>query len=493
MIKEMSAAFLAFFLVSAAVSAAYPEAELGIETDFDSVCPCSTITSDDLSVTIKNMGDEEAMYSLSLSLPEGGSWSGFIIPEVTLAGGQESTVPVFVTPSCFVKPGKYAVSVSAHSEVSGKTSSAETEIEIGKCRWVEIEADSYEVCQGKESSFVVKLENQGADDERIKLSTNVEWAKFPSGVFEIESGKTADAALVMQPPKDLEGLGEIVISAVSESSYARNELTVDAEVLRCYAGEFEVSPDMVEVCPCKSADFGLVISNTGLYDDNYTVSYGEVSETVGIKSGAEAALKISAGMPCETDDGEYPLDITISSASPYSPLEYSGTISVFPFDECYSVAVLSEDETPATISVGESQTYKITVGNKGKFAQAYDISATGPEWVHLSEEKVELQPGYGAEIYMYAAPGYAVEPGNYTVTVSSSSAESGERSSVAFAMAVVSDFGPSNASNINMNISIPTGQAAGGSGDVWPQIAMISVLAIGVVFILILRFVVMMK
>ena len=46
-----------------------------------------------------------------------------------------------------------------------------------------------------------------------------------------------------------------------------------------------------------------------------------------------------------------------------------------------------------------------------------------------------------------------------------------------------------------MNLSIPAGEAVGGEGSdrSWSQIVMITILAIGVVFVLILRFVVMMK
>ncbi len=489
--KELLAAFMLFFALASLQVSAYPEAGIAVIQEVDSVCPCSTLSSEDVSLMVTNLDDKEATYNLALNLPDDKKWSGFIVPEVTLSGGESMTVPIFVTPSCSVSPGDYSIGVLASSDVSGKITEDEFQIEVSKCRWVGIEADDYEVCQGKESSFEVMLVNDGKENERVKLTTNAEWAVFPVDVFDVESGEETTAELVLSPPSDLEGTGDLTIMLESEISYFADEETVEVDVLKCYGTELSVVPDVDDVCPCKTAEFMLQVNNTGLYTDNYTIDYGGLIEKIGIAEGESAEVLLSIDVPCDREAGDYPLDIAIDSEDPNAPVESSVIVEVYPLDECYAVAVIS-DGMPETLNVGESVAYIVAIGNAGKFAQTYDIVLDAPEWVYLSDEELTLEPGYGEEIYVYVAPPYGADSGNYSVGLSVNS--DNEQGRIGFEVTVVSDFDEgADEGSITMNISIPTGEVTEAGDRPWSQIIMITILAIGVVFVLILRFVIMMK
>lgn len=84
---KMKNFYLAFMIASLLVMStadAYSGLSIEISPGQNLICPSYTLTSDDIGIVIKNLGDSRETYRLSLELPKEGDWSGFITPTVTI-------------------------------------------------------------------------------------------------------------------------------------------------------------------------------------------------------------------------------------------------------------------------------------------------------------------------------------------------------------------------------------------------------------------------
>ncbi len=509
----MKYAFIAFLiaaLMAATPAAALVEADVQVDVHSNTLCPCSTLTTEDFEVFVKNMDSRTQEYRLELILPDDELWSGFIVPNVTLSANDVQIAAAFVTSSCWVKPGVYTVGVKVISPVSGESSVKNFDVEVLKCRWVEVTADEYELCQEEESTVELTFVNDGDRDEKIKLSTSEAWAVFPDDSLEIARGEEKTVELVFTPSDDIEGEQTVTLNLDSEISYMRNKEKLSATVRDCYGTELSVEPSRQNVCPCQTADFTLEVKNAGLLEDQYTIRYGDESSEMSIVRNGTGKVSLAIDVPCDKEEGDYPLEIEIDSNDPVSSTVIVGVLSAF---ECYNVYLYSEDAVNVRpVEIGESETYEIVAVNKGKFTQSYELVLDAPYWIHMSDYGTELAPGNEKFFYVYAAPEYAVEAGSYPVYVAA--VGENEKASIEFEVVVVSNFTiteedeeavaeeaaeteePSDALGEEMeaDISLPTGQVIGeGEDRPWSQIVMISILAIAVVFVLVLRFVIMMK
>jgi len=489
---NMKASLMAFLIIAfiAAVPAqAYSEASIDVKLANGTLCPCSTLTSDDVSVTVKNTGTSTETYQLELELPDEGSWSGFISPSMKLSPGEEGKATVFITPSCGVEPGKYDITVVAKSPASDKSFTQDFTLEVMKCHWIDIVAKDYELCQGIESKKKITITNGGVSSETVIIKSSAPWVTPAVNQTEIKRGDKKEIELLFSPGKDIAGMQDVKLTVESVTSYAKNEQTLKVNVLKCYSSDIKIEPLRQQVCPCQTADFTLTVENTGLKEDEFLVTFENQSSRMSISAGDSGKFSFSVNIPCDRKAGNYTIPVKVDSSTLHKA---NPTITVLPSSLCYGVG-LSSDYTRATVGVGSGMVYKFTVKNKGKFAQAYDLQLDAPEWVHLSESRVELPAGEQVDVYIYAAPYYYTDQGNYTAKVTAVTET--EKSSIDFMLNVKSDYTFDRITdNVSMNISIPTGGVVGAeTGTSQAQILMISILAIGVVVILILRFVIMMK
>lgn len=517
--KNLYAAYLLILLVLISPTAlAYTDVGIDVQTRVSDSCPCSTLTGEDINVIIKNIGTSRETYQLSLVLPDDETWSGFISPTITLSPDEEGSVGAFfLTPSCSVDPGTYTVGVMVNSTSSGKGYLKEFDVGVLTCHAIGIEAEEFQLCQGIESLLSINLSNTGMSDERIILTSSESWIGFPVKTIDIDEGEEVEVSVIFSPPGDESGTKSFTVTAESTTSYAMAEETYTSDVRVCYSSAASIVPDGIEVCPCETAEFVLSIYNTGLMEDTFIVSFSDGSSEMTIGPGEKDGLKIPVDIPCDMEEGEYSVVVSIESMT-------SGTaeaaIDVLSTSDCYSVSLTTVNDME-TVEVGKAVTYTITISNDGRFDQEYELLVDAPDWVHMSEKQVALGPGDEKDVYLYAAPNYYIAEGNYSAALSAMSDT--EQAGLEFKVNVNSDFSiedaplPDNKTvvvipdsdsgqadqvqeddgNITMNISIPTGGVIAGDPEEldrpWNQIMLLTILAIGVVVILILRFVIMIK
>ena len=495
--------FLAVFaMVILAVSVQAAAAETGQL----SVCPCSTVTPEMVSVILENTEEIPQDYDVELMLPDSETWSGFAVPEISLGPHEEKAVPVFITPSCSVVPGVYEVGIKATS-VSGEKQELLFEIVIEKCHWVDFEPGEYEICQEALSTTEITIENNGGNKESLVISSDADWISFPEQKFTVESGESMSVEALFDPGEDVIGDVEAAVKLESETSYFSTEKMLKAKVSRCFANNVYVDPESQDVCPCMEANFTLFVENIGMLEDNYVVSYNEQTGEMVIKPNETGEVELSFEVPCDKEPGEYPLTVSVESVY---PKEATMNVNVVPHDECYGVTLLAQENVSMDVEVGKAFSYMFTVYNDGIFMKDYELVMDAPSWIHVSEKSVKLEPDASKDIYLYIAPDYSVEAGNYSVSIAFVGENEQDRKE--FVVYVNSDYvTPSDGQGqgespdgepsadggdgVSMNISVPTGDVVGiETGDrPWTQIILITILAVGVVIILILRFVVLIK
>lgn len=502
---------------------AYSDVSINLVSVTNSTCPCSTLTSQDLNIEVTNKGDTEETFSLSLILPsdEFGAWSGFVSPKITLESGETSgALPIFLTPSCEVVPGIYRVILEVESTTPGKTFSRDIYLNIRKCHFINIDTDKFDLCQGIELTREIEIFNEGYEDETIKLSSSVDWVDFPLDTFELRKGEKEVVDVKFSPPTDEEGIMDVTVTAKSLSSYAVGTEEMEVNIRKCYDAIHSVNPESLEICPCKVANFVLKIVNFGLLEDSYSISFMNQTKELIINPNETGDLEVSVFIPCDKKEGNYSVQI---SADSHTPEDLIVDVNVLPKDECYSVELAQMGQVKKSVGVGKAVTFEIIVKNKGMFNQEYKLILDAPEWMHISEDIADLGPSDEKKFYIYVAPQFFTTEGNYTGTVSALSTN--ERDTLELMVDVLTNFtftgvpgeviedkpklpeGPpmppaeinKGDGNITINMSIPvTGLVVGSSDDTdedkpWTQIVLITILALGVIIILILRFVVMIK
>jgi hypothetical protein len=286
-----------------------------------------------------------------------------------------------------------------------------------------------------------------------------------------------------------------------------NEAVIKANVRKCFSSGVSIEPERQEVCPCNTANFKLFVNNTGIVKDEFEIKYQNISSKVVLAPGESDVTEISIEIPCDKEWGEYPVSISVDSMVSG---ESEAVIVVTPIQECYSVSLSTDDDT-RDVDVGKAVTYDIIIRNNGKFERTFDVVLEAPEWIHISDTQLDLLAGEKSDIYLYVAPSYFTYAGKYTASVKAMSDI--EQDGLEINVEVISGISvPENGTGkfnysgegaddregiITMNMSIPITGATIAGGDEsekpWPQILLVAFLAVGVVIILVMRFLILMK
>ncbi len=405
----ITAMTVVFALLAGPVQAYYG-ATMDVTITLAGACPCDIISSDEIHVMITNYGTGSDTYHMSLELPDG--WSGFIVPEVTLASGETGeATPVWITPSCGTSPGIYTVTVVAQSGMSGKRFEEAVEINVMACHAVEVySVNRLDTCESEEVHTTVEISNLGKTDEIFTLSAYPEWAALSADSITVGPGETGTVSLRLTPPAGLTGVQDVTIRAKSRISYAEDERLLKLDVNRCYVFNASLSPADNMVCIGSSADYYLNIDNLGTKADTYRIITPDwitaEQDTVSVDSHGRKTVKITAIPP---ERGERIVAVSVASTShTTATIDAESTVTA---RDCRSVAV-SVSPAQRSICRGESTNFIARVENTGTVLTSYAIdSSVGA----LERKKLVLGPGEAHNVILNIGP--TTKAGTSIVTV----------------------------------------------------------------------------
>lgn len=438
------------------------------------ICSCSTLTADDIQAFVKNPGTYTDTYSLSLELPA--NFSGFIQPDITLESGEKAKIEtLYITPSCLAEPKNYTIKIIATSKSSGKIMTKELKLEILRCHSIALSVDNYIVaCKDLVKYLQANLTNYGLENELVNLSVSVDWINLSDNLIFLEQNKSKLINLTFQPSENLTSQA-VVIIAESLNSYASDEKTIQVDIKKCYSSRIDIEKKKYG-CPCSTTNYPLNIKNTGLLADNYSVIFGGVEKQLELRPDQSKIINLTVPIDCD-EHGVYSIDLEVRFHDIFKSTIF---LAVLPKNECYSIKLVTKDKIKE-VEIYKSVVYPITLKNKGKVTETYNISVSGVEWAYASPAQVELPPNQSKEIYLYVTPQYDRKD-NYTITLY---AESPQTKAELELVTIVTE------QKLSGNISIPTGFTI--AKQDWWKIIIIVFIILVVLIILVRLFVFLIK
>jgi uncharacterized membrane protein len=246
----------------------------------------------------------------------------------------------------------------------------------------------------------------------------------------------------------------------------------------------------------------VTLKNTGGLADEYTVTFnGDITQQIALQPGESRAFDFSAPIVY----GAKSRAVNVSAASDHVSLQDSAQLNIKPPEECFAVE-LATDEV-INMEPCTSITVPINVTNRGEVAQIFVLSLDGPEWVSVSPDNVNLDPGKEKTVYLYISPPYEVETESYVIVLNATSPnmkisqeiwiDITPNASAATAGGAAGSATGNATGNATTNITLTLGNITGaiieeGERPLWKTI-IVAAITIIIVIILIVRFVVLVK
>ncbi len=412
------AILIAMLVLIPSQASAYYGAALEITAEIHQTCPCDIVSSDEIVVELINYGTKSDTYFLSMDVPNG--WSGFILPEVTLASGERSVLdPMWITPPCGTAPGNYVVRFTAESAQSGKVFEEELEIDVMRCHDVSISGDNYlNTCEDDGVTSSIEVTNLGKIKETFRLSASPEWVTVSPDSVSVSAWDTEVVSITAKPPAGMLGTQEITVRAESTLSYASTEKKIKLDIDRCYLFSAGIVPPEDTVCMGESTEYQLYVDNKGTKSDTYrivTPAWITAEEsTVSLGSERRSNVKLTATPPSR---GKRDMNVYVSSVNhPTSIINVEGVLTAV---DCRSAAV-SFSSAERNVCRGESTEFVVRVENTGTVLTAYNLGTTMGK---LAREKLVLSPGEAQNVILGISSAETGMEGTFPVTVDVSGGE----------------------------------------------------------------------
>ncbi len=390
---------------------AYYGGSIDIISDVHSVCPCDILSSDEMVLELTNYGTGSDTFFISMEIPEG--WSGFIVPEATLASGESVYLdPAWITPPCGTEPGVYKIRFIAESAMSGKIADEEMELDIMRCHDVQLSGEtSVGTCKGKEVTSSVTVKNLGKGKETFILSTDSEWASVYPEQVTVDPWAEASVEVRMKPADGFIGNKDITLTAVSSSTYADDDMTIILTANNCYQFSASVVPTEDVICMGDSGEYYIQIDNKGTKSDTYmivTPAWARADKSsVTVAAGSRGNVRVTA-IPPETGD----LILSVFVSSDTQSTEAVTVESLVKSVDCRDGVVMIMPPE-ASICIGEGTEYSVMIENNGNVPTTYTLDATIGS--SLSREKLILGPGEVQNVILTI--GAAEKAGTFPVSV----------------------------------------------------------------------------
>jgi uncharacterized membrane protein len=376
---------LAIFAVSFAmgVGAQAQSLDIGMELSATqvSVCPCTPIT--EIQVKVTNLDDVPHSYKIALEMPKdwtGHPAAGSTIDVTTLegkkvldAGESSENMQVYITPSCFTKPGVYTL--KAIVTTNGQSNYKSFDVEVLPCHYVQIDSqDSIKTCRAKQTDFTVAVTNFGKVPEEFRIDVSSSWGDTLLSLDnkKLDPNKPEAMEFSITPP-ELTGTFAIMVDVVSKNSYASNHRSIQFEVQNCYDFNADIKPQSNAVCLGKAAKYTIVIDNVGLQKDTYNIIAPEFAtpekSSITLEPNEEGLVNVFV----EPEKlGKNDFEITVVSSS--LPAVKSVLSAALDAIECRDVALVTYP-TEKTVCQGQAAEYELIIKNTGTVDDMFNIKA----------------------------------------------------------------------------------------------------------------------
>lgn len=361
--------------------------------------------------TIKNTGTLEDSYYLTATR----EW--VVMPEVTLAPGEETSVGILIAiGDASITPGTYNVELTLHSARSKNTYRETVIVKTLDCPGIQVQpvAETVSGCSGEIASTAISVKNLGNTQETVTLSSTA--GTLSNTTVTLLSGETKTISLEFVPSNATE---TVTITAVSKTSYAQSSAKITLGGRECYSAKLSLEPQYVRACREESAAFGIKISNTGERNDTYliTSNAGNLSTaSVLVAPGITNTVVLNVA---PQNVGAQAITVEVESAH----VKQSATAEL-DAEKCYGfdfsiVPVSASSENYSGLI------YAVVLSNTGIRKDTYSVALGGTPWMEIAPENLTIDSNSTKSAYVYVSPVFGIENGTYTGNVIVSSGKSG--------------------------------------------------------------------
>ena len=366
-------------------------------TDFASITNTfpSTITTcsesaKEFTFNVKNLSDQNDVFTLALDAPEAISLS---TNTIELASNETTQVTLMVAQT---EPLTGFIGLTITSGVYGKEYRASSELDIQDCYAHKVERVSTQTinCIGANEEKVL-VTNLGTKDSTMTLV--VEGITTEQKQITVPANTAEEVTL----PYNKNEVENVVVSVTTDSGYNISTIDYNLEFEDCY-GTNLVAPSLA-VCKGKVTTEIITLTNNGTKTQNYTLETNAdwialEKEAFALNTGEVEEITMNLTVPQTLQD-----NYTVKAISDNVTIQRSLPVTVLSTENCYAFEPIMETKN-LDVNCCSGEIAELTLKNKGQFDQTISLSKEAPEWVTFSEDEVAIKEGEEKIVFVYFSP-----------------------------------------------------------------------------------------
>lgn len=371
------------------MNAAYADFSLmPSKTSIEQLCPRSTGLFTDVI-----LNNEDGYFTVNVE-GDGAKWATSIPSGFILKSGERKTIYTYVTPNRDVSPGNYFVNTVVSTQ--GETKKTTHNFVVKDCyiTGLSFKQTSKVACPGdKGVMYELTLSNSGEYRENYVLSAKGD-ATLSNEVVSLDPGETQSIFAYVDVDDDEKGSKEFnVVAKTSDDKIIEAQGAV-LNIDRCY--DYDVFPEKnsFNICDGDNAVSPMTVNNLGSVSNVYSFlldgpEWASLEKNgIELNKGSNGVVNLQLNPPYGLD-GNFIVIIETIPKNGIDVIEDTYTVNV---RKCNNVDVdiIENDEV---ICKGETLSYDSVVYNNGEVNNQFDVSLNAPEWVGLSENRVNLVAG----------------------------------------------------------------------------------------------------
>ncbi|MEM4713968.1 MAG: hypothetical protein QXQ79_00270 [Candidatus Nanoarchaeia archaeon] len=272
-------------------------------------------------------------------------------------------------------------------------------------------SDSISLCATDTAVFVAQVINDRnvQDSYTVSLSGDgAKWAVAAPAGFTLKPNQIEPLYIYVTP--SITALAGTYDVEVTVSSFAKTEKAkLSINVLDCHSGEISAEISEQKICSAKTANYELLLKNTGKYKENFELSVSGIPKTwvefsqnlisLNPKDSSQITLYVT---PPADQTGVFKLKVTAASQNSRALATKELILNSAP---CYTFT-LNAEKNYIALCEGSEIKLPLSIENKGSLKNQYDLSIEGPNWVSLENSKFEIDPNSSASTNLVIHPNF---------------------------------------------------------------------------------------
>ncbi len=301
---------------------------------------------------------------------------------------------------------------------------------------------SYYVCREPYRQEVsVRLENNSSRAQNISLNAEnaILMPTFEFADTKLRHGESDEFAMAISTSA-LTELGEYTIPVfiTSENYYVEKEIRI--MLTECGKNTFtmELEPQKISLKKGGSQQAKIVLTSLVNYDQEIFLSadgnliLGLSEMKVMLKAKASKAAYLEVKAPENANDGKYYARVYAWSTE--KSVRKTLEVAVKP-EHGITLSAENNDFGARICSANNGQTFAVTVSNTGNYTEniSFKLDNRNSEiQAVLSDKRMELEEGEDKIVYVFIAPSYSAEPGDYRISIAGKSSNAGDSQELRF-------------------------------------------------------------